>query len=425
MYRILIVDDEIAIVMGMEKILSEWENAELDIYKAQGAAEALRIAQNGQVDILLADIHLPGMNGLELGRQIAAYNPSCKIIYLTGFSSFDYIYEAMQRVGTQYLLKAESDRKILGAVQKAIDMLEEERREQVVQAQIRLEQKKSSALMKKDVLAALLDTECPPAQRQGLFETWKLSLRSSGPIYVFTGFISGLQPQKDPWRSMEDLYRVKLLVDEKLETFFCVESLVWEEKVLVWLLQPARGKAVPNLRRYFQMTAEEVQRVIEQLTQKVFSVSFCAEGLPIEALAESFHVFVRRMRQLGEPSVPMIYDWIDLEKEEEQYEQEVMLKKLEEYISAHLSEDISLTRLAEVIHFNPSYLSRFYKKMRGRNLSEYICEVRIEKAKWMLQKTEKRISDISAALGFDTHSAFCAFFKKQVGCSPAQYRKRY
>lgn len=424
MYRILIVDDEIAIVMGLEKILSEWECEELDIYKALNAAEALRIAQNGQVDILLADIQLPGMSGLELGRYVAASNPGCKIIYLTGFSSFDYIYEAMQRMGTQYLLKAESDGKILDAVKKAIDMLEEERREQAISAQIRLEQKKSSALMKKDALSVLLDTECPKGQRQAVFEAWRLSLRSEKPLYVFTGFISSLQSQEGPRKSMEDLYRVKLLVDEKLESSFYVESLVWEERVLVWLLQPAKRKDVPNLRRYFQITAEEMQRLVEQLMQKVLSVSFCAEGLSVEALAESFHTFVGRMRRLGEPCIPMIYDWADLEKEEELCEQELTVKKLEEYIFTHLGEDISLTRLAEVIHFNPSYLSRFYKKMRGRNLSEYICDVRIEKAKWMLGKTDKRIADIAAALGFDTHSAFCAFFKKRVGCPPAQYRKR-
>jgi predicted DNA-binding protein YlxM (UPF0122 family) len=69
----------------------------------------------------------------------------------------------------------------------------------------------------------------------------------------------------------------------------------------------------------------------------------------------------------------------------------VLIEQVNSYIEAHFIEDLSLTRLAEMVHYNPSYLSRLYKEQTGKALMDYINELRIHKAKRLLRDTTKSI----------------------------------
>ena len=92
------------------------------------------------------------------------------------------------------------------------------------------------------------------------------------------------------------------------------------------------------------------------------------------------------------------------------------------FIEAHLNEDLSLMRLAELIHFNPSYLSRMFKQECGMNLSDYIEEHRIKKAKELLKRHELKIAEVGARVGYDSPHSFTRFFKKMTGMTPQEYR---
>ncbi|MNY53294.1 Arabinose operon regulatory protein [compost metagenome] len=76
-----------------------------------------------------------------------------------------------------------------------------------------------------------------------------------------------------------------------------------------------------------------------------------------------------------------------------------------------------------MIHFNPSYLSRLFKQESGINLSEYIDDVRIEKAKGMLTSEEMKIAEVGARVGYETPHSFTRFFKKKIGMTPLEYRE--
>jgi len=104
------------------------------------------------------------------------------------------------------------------------------------------------------------------------------------------------------------------------------------------------------------------------------------------------------------------------------YEEGKVIQKIKSYISENLEKDLSLTRLAEVVYLNPSYLSRLYKQATGENLSDYITERRIAHARELLASTNMKISDISAAVGISNPAYFTILFKKYTGISPQQYR---
>lgn len=77
-----------------------------------------------------------------------------------------------------------------------------------------------------------------------------------------------------------------------------------------------------------------------------------------------------------------------------------------------------------MLHYNPSYLSRVFKKQTGQTLSAYIAGTRIRRACDLLRTTHESVGSIAAQLGFESSQYFATFFKRTMGCSPQAYREK-
>lgn len=95
------------------------------------------------------------------------------------------------------------------------------------------------------------------------------------------------------------------------------------------------------------------------------------------------------------------------------------------YISAHFSEDISLTRLAELACMTPSAFSRYFKLKTGVTLSDYIIDVKLGNAARLLVDSPKTISEICFDCGFNNQSNFNRIFKTKRGLTPREFRAMY
>lgn len=94
------------------------------------------------------------------------------------------------------------------------------------------------------------------------------------------------------------------------------------------------------------------------------------------------------------------------------------------YLQLHLGEKLNMSDLAESIGYNKNYLSTKFGREVGMSISEYMAQLRVERAKVWLQNTDKPIQQISDELGFNSVSYFSAQFRKAVGQSPSDYRNR-
>jgi len=103
-------------------------------------------------------------------------------------------------------------------------------------------------------------------------------------------------------------------------------------------------------------------------------------------------------------------------------DEHIVVLRINEYIDTHLAEDVSLAKLAGIVHLNPSYLSRLYKRTAGIGLSEYINMARTVKAKELLKHSAYKIYEISAMVGYDSRLSFIRFFKTNMGMTPQEYR---
>lgn len=124
MYRILIADDESTIRNGLVHCV-EWEKAGCEIvYVAADGQDALDHIPSCKPDVILSDIRMPRVDGLELSRIVQQDHPNIKVVLLTGYQDFAYAQLAIRYQVTDYLLKPVSPQKLLEAVGEIVSEFE-------------------------------------------------------------------------------------------------------------------------------------------------------------------------------------------------------------------------------------------------------------------------------------------------------------
>lgn len=122
--NIVIVDDEPRTRQGLQRTLESWNNGEYSILTAESGQELLQIAENKKIHILLSDIRMPEMTGLQLLKTIKEKGMSPVVIMISAYSEFEYAQEALRHGVVNYLLKPIGKRKLIEAVEEAIQILE-------------------------------------------------------------------------------------------------------------------------------------------------------------------------------------------------------------------------------------------------------------------------------------------------------------
>jgi AraC family transcriptional regulator len=98
------------------------------------------------------------------------------------------------------------------------------------------------------------------------------------------------------------------------------------------------------------------------------------------------------------------------------------LKQAIDYIHTHLDQDLSLEQIAQVINISHTYFASLFKRATGTSPHQYVIQQRVERAKWMLSKTNLAIADIALQVGFSSQSHLTQQFKRLTGVTPKQVR---
>lgn len=101
------------------------------------------------------------------------------------------------------------------------------------------------------------------------------------------------------------------------------------------------------------------------------------------------------------------------------------VQKVKTFIDAHYREDIRLAQLSDIAGMSDSSFSRFFKLHTGRNLSDYIIDLRLGHACRQLVDSTDSVAEICYASGFNNLSNFNRIFRKRKGCSPSEFRENY
>lgn len=119
-YKVLVAEDEPIERMVLCKTLRKHLGELCDILESQNGREALEVFHREQPQIAILDIEMPGINGLEVAREIRESGKDCAIMFLTGFDKFSYAKQAISVRALEYLLKPYNEQELIYAVEEAM-----------------------------------------------------------------------------------------------------------------------------------------------------------------------------------------------------------------------------------------------------------------------------------------------------------------
>lgn len=124
MYKIFLADDEIWVIMGLKKLIEKIGAPFQVVGEASKGVMALEEIEKKKPDVLITDIRMPGMDGLELMKEIRKKKLDTKVVLVSGYAEFDYAQKAIRMGAVDYLLKpveAETFAKVLENLEKMLD----------------------------------------------------------------------------------------------------------------------------------------------------------------------------------------------------------------------------------------------------------------------------------------------------------------
>lgn len=554
MYRLLIVDDEIEIADELYELFCDLGHPELDVYRTYSSKAALEIFNKIKIDILLTDIKMPGMSGLQLAEAIKENWPECRVIFLTGYEEFDFIYKAVQFQDINYLLKNEKDEKIIESVKNAIYKIENDLKNEDLINKAKHQLDLALPLLRQEYLTDLFYGHKPDTEiSQSRFDQLALPFKTDIPMMMLVGRFDGMMLQ---YEKTQQFFTLKLFVEKYFPKGLNYVGATSDSNSYVWLIQPGgvlageteKGFDVrqwDNMEDLVKGALESVQTACRKALHTTVSFAVSSEpflpcdihekyvvlkklincrigtgtemllsedSVPLVAAEENAYTFEKAsqtlIRDIGkislleeyleldyrkeffeilfiltEPlrkitsrnsniaqeryySIALVFlryinQWnlgdkiafrtglgllmhadlhetwqaaveylfllagviFDIQKKEQDNRAKDVVSNIQQFIRSNIDKQLSLVMLAEIVHFNPSYLSRFFKQMTGTNIMDYILNVRIEKARELLKDDGLKINDIAAKVGYESSNAFIRFFKKAVGATPQEYRE--
>lgn len=134
--KILIADDEPHIRRGLERL--DWQSVGLKVCAvAKNGKEALDMARKEKPDIILSDIKMPGLDGLEMTEEFLKANPGCAVIFLSGYREFSYVKRALSMGAFEYLLKPTEPEEILECCGRVVREIKDRSQKDIAMAEMK------------------------------------------------------------------------------------------------------------------------------------------------------------------------------------------------------------------------------------------------------------------------------------------------
>lgn len=327
MFNLLIVDDEIEILEGLQEMFLYDFPEELEVYTAVSGKKALAVLDKVKCDVVLTDIKMPGMNGMELYQHIRENWPRAKVVFLTGFRDHEVLYEVIQNKEIRYLLKTEEDQKIKDTV---LDALTEIRREK---EEFRLEEyrselfKKAKYWLQKEFLERIIFGKMEQETDQDILEELEIEIEGKNPFYLFVGRID----QKFPIIEMDVLEKMILIIRQTMPRILKIHICVLEHCYVSLMIQPRLIDDYTDWNRIFYISSgalEEIQSIF--MTQLQIKVPFAISKKEIlfGQLREQYYFLKENLSTIIQEEEPGILTVNEKEKVGRQMDNKAALMKL-------------------------------------------------------------------------------------------------
>ncbi|MFQ6949977.1 MAG: response regulator [Blautia hansenii] len=541
MYQVLLVDDEPLILTGIQSMIN-WEDYDCVITdKASNGKQALEKMEKSMPDIVITDIKMPVMTGIEFMQECRDRGYDTVFILLTNLEEFSLAKSALALGAADYLVKMEMTQEMMGnSLKRATEMCNQKRilTDKIPHREFHPKDVKQTATgFFRDILekAGNLSDEfrkkwqepvekmeleqlyengvlmwIRPYKDRDLFENVSeddrkemldyaqslmeqfmnrihsgcctLVWKRMGILAILPGQNRTEKYYRDTGKKicniLEDYFGCQTLVAisapmediwggskralsqiKKIQEFYYYHSnepvvLVSDVEAHFWEERHARHDTFDisflkkDLRQALvQQDKEKVNSVFEELSA-LFTEFHPAREQVVNACANLYYFFLSYVEEdalikeeMPYPSVVMeillecftlkahtrwllkFGSWVGntMENFHRGSKTDKIVEAAKEYVRENYGEKLTLAAIASKIGISQGYLSSVFKKQTGGNLNDYINQIKIEKAKELLEKHEYMMYEISDMLGFENPYYFSKVFKKLTGITPSEY----
>lgn len=273
MHQLLIVDDQPDLVDDLAEMLP-WHTVGIStVHRAYSAPEALEIVMQHPIDIVITDIRMPGMSGLDLIEHIRASWKKIRCILLTGYDDFEYARRAMKSRANDYLLKPVEDRELLDAVSRAVTEIEEQWKEVSSLRNALQSVKKNLPILRDHLLLDMLDGRRMGDFRERL-ELLELPFAPSKPVCLM---LLRLEDHFDHFDG-QDASLMDYAVTNIAAEIFADDFALWQTKdrygYVAILIQPLVGRTIAEraIGEKIEMKALQLQHNVKRYLKGTVSV---------------------------------------------------------------------------------------------------------------------------------------------------------
>ncbi|WP_127531168.1 response regulator [Paenibacillus kobensis] len=405
--KVMLVDDELLVRLGVKSLI-DWEEHDFEyIGDAADGEKALELMERQAPDILLTDIVMPRMDGLALIEAVKHRYPNTLIIVLSSHNEFEYVRKAMKLGVEDYLLKT--------------SMKPSELLELLVEASRKLAEKRERKPAADAVSQGLEGSEAPASAYESRRERMaeQLTIRLLG--HSVQGeelppgrylLMLGIKSRRDGELEQSVTRLLEHLIESELAAVLDSRPVpIREGEMAALLARPEQAEQAPDSVANSERP-HELERAVSQLvnaSNRLLGITLHAEtsGLLADwAAAADFYEAFREKLTEPAPREPARED----------------IKRLLDYMSANIAQDISLKQAADMINMSESYLSTIFKKETGLGFTDWINVKRIDQAAAYLEETSLPSYTIAEQVGYENINYFGRIFKKLKGASPQKYR---
>lgn len=465
-HTVLIVDDEYII---RERLRMHLENAGyIVIGEAEDGAEAEKIISSLSPEIVITDIEMPFESGIELLESTRKNNSKIKFIILTGFSEFEYAVSAVKNKASEYLLKPIESKKLLKAMENVCKEIEENEKSNLLLEENRRMKTSENLLL---FLTGKKEKQTLPLNVQKIIE------KPQGKRMLLIYGVAGEKMQKNNTYFLGNGLAFKMIqkgaydIDNDLINSDCYIAIGLPCYSANDIKKSYSSLRILLLSRYItpQRKVYKIDKEIEPDVHKINSIILQNENLieqgKISTLLKVLEIELRELTNPQELELFLFLFLVSLRKFKQSDEDypfhnhsaiwllerfsnysdlvnfldELIRRKLNltdftskidlvDRVKTFLEENYALPHLnMEIISLHtfahPNYISSKFKEETGLSVTEYLSNLRLERAYSLLQNTDSSCKKISIMVGFNDQYYFSKCFKKKFGYPPNSIKK--
>lgn len=388
--KILFVDDDAIARKNMVNRIP-WASYGWELlYCAKDGMEALEYVKTHQPDLILSDVKMPVMDGIQMAIIAKDYNPSVKFLFISGYKDFEYAQQALKLNAIDYLTKPVMTESLISALKKACNIIRQEQKVTHIM-------ETGYPTIRRHFISQLMYSNFTQAD-DSVFQAFDINLSNGFGTVGFADLktIEDLPPSKV----------MELLQNgcRQFSEYFPGSFFIPIDTTQIFFIFTADNTSE---RSHFYARIQQMQACLNtwfetnlHLYGTFYYGSYFQE---LNALYLSYQTAQKvRNNQTTD-----------------------LLSRIRRYIQTEYGNpELTLQSIASHFNINHCYLTSLYKDKYGINLYDYLIQVRMKKAAQLLMTTDLKSYQIAELTGYNNSQYFSLSFKKYYGCTVTEYKHR-